>query len=114
CSEVVVFAATVGIEIDRLIKKYNSVSPSRALVLSAVGTEAIESLADAFSADISKEYNIRLRPRFSAGYGDLPLEAQREIFKILDAPRNIGLSLTDGLIMSPTKSVTAFIGLDRK
>ena len=112
CREAVIFAATVGLEIDRLIKKYGSVSPSRALILSAIGTEAVECVANTFSTDIEKEYDMHLRPRFSAGYGDVPLEAQREIFRILDAPRNIGVSLTEGLIMSPTKSVTAFIGLE--
>ena len=51
------------------------------------------------------------RPRFSPGYGDLPLEVQRTLFSLLEPMRHIGLSLTDSLLMSPTKSVTAFVGL---
>ena len=35
----------------------------------------------------------------------------REIFALLEPMRHIGLSLTDHLLMSPTKSVTAIVGL---
>ena len=43
--------------------------------------------------------------------GDVPLAVQRDIFSVLDCPRQIGLSLNDSLLMSPSKSVTAFVGL---
>ena len=116
CERVVVFAATVGIEIDRLIKKYSITSPSRAVMLQAIGAERIESLCDAFCADLSAEFSVKgfsLRPRFSAGYGDFPLECQRDIFALLNDGRQIGLCLNDSFLMSPTKSVTAVIGLRR-
>ena len=51
------------------------------------------------------------RPRFSAGYGDFELSAQTEIFHALDCQRKIGLTLNDSLLMSPSKSVTAIIGI---
>ena len=111
CSRVILFAATVGIGIDRLIAKYSHIAPSRALMLQAVGAERIEALCDAFCADIQQEMGTSLRPRFSPGYGDLPLECQKDIIALLDTPRKIGLSLHDSLLMSPTKSVTAFAGI---
>lgn len=114
CKRVVVFAATVGIGIDRLIKKYSLSSPSKAVVLQAIGAERIESLCDAFCDDLKSEFSAKglsLKPRFSAGYGDFSLEYQREIFALLDNGRRIGLCLNDSLLMSPTKSVTAIIGL---
>lgn len=114
CKNAVVFAATVGIEIDRLILKYGKLSPSKALFIQAIGAERIETLCDAFCNDIKKEYNMGLKPRFSPGYGDLSLESQREIFAILNCEKHIGLTLTDGLIMSPTKSVTAIVGIGGK
>ena len=52
-----------------------------------------------------------LRPRFSPGYGDLPLDFQKEFLKITDASRKLGISLNDSLLMSPSKSVTAIIGI---
>ena len=54
------------------------------------------------------------RPRFSPGYGDFPLTAQRDIFAILDCPKRIGLSLNQSLLLSPTKSVTAVIGKEQR
>lgn len=114
CSSVILFAATVGIELDRLIAKYGRLSPSRALMLQAIGAERIEALCDAFCEDIAHEQGVGLKPRFSPGYGDLSLETQKEIFRLLDPAKRIGLSLNDSLLMCPSKSVTAFVGLTDK
>lgn len=112
CQRIILFAATVGVGLDRLITKYSRISPANAVMLQAIGSERIETLCDAFCDDISKEYGVNLRPRFSPGYGDLPLQTQRDIFKVLDCERKIGLTLNGSLLMSPTKSVTAFVGID--
>ncbi len=113
CQRVIVFAATVGIGIDRLIMRHSSMSPAKALMIQAIGAERIEALCDTFCHDIKNELgdSFVLRPRFSPGYGDLPLTVQKEIFSVLDAPRKIGLTLNDSLLMSPTKSVTAIVGI---
>lgn len=111
CKKVILFAATVGVEIDRLIAKYGRISPAKALLFQAIGAERIEALCDAFCGDIAIETGMSLRPRFSPGYGDLPLFAQKDIFGVLDCAKRIGLSLNDSLLMSPSKSVTAFVGL---
>ncbi len=111
CTKAVIFAATVGVEIDRLILKYGKLSPAKALLMQAIGAERIETLCDAFCLDLKKEYGTGLTMRFSAGYGDLPLESQKQIFQILNCEKRIGLTLTDSLIMSPAKSVTAIVGL---
>ena len=111
CKSAVLFAATVGVEIDRLIAKYSRISPAKALMLGAIGAERIEALCDAFCADVAAEYNLKLKPRFSPGYGDLPIECQKDIFSILSPEKHIGLFLTDSLLMSPSKSVTAIVGL---
>lgn len=109
CNEAVVFASTVGVEIDRLIAKYTVISPSRALIFQAIGAERIESLCDAFCNDLSKTYKVA--DRFSPGYGDLPLDMQRDIFGVLNCEKKIGLFLNDSLLMSPSKSVTAIVGI---
>ena len=115
-SSVIFFAATLGIELDRLISKYSVLSPATALLLEALGNERIEALCDCFCEDmrVSREaFGEILRPRFSAGYGDLPLEYQRKIFTLLDPPSRIGLTLNDSYLMSPSKSVTALIGVEK-
>lgn len=111
CKRVILFAATVGIGIDRLISKYSRTSPAKALLLQALGTERVEALCDLFCEDMKEEYGAELCPRFSIGYGDTDLSRQRDILNILDAGRKIGISLNESMLMSPTKSVTAFIGI---
>ncbi|MBR6772402.1 MAG: Vitamin B12 dependent methionine synthase activation subunit [Clostridia bacterium] len=106
-SRVVLFAATIGIEADRLIIRYGRLVPSRGVMLSAVADERIEALCDVFCADIGGR-----NPRFSPGYGDFSLEAQKDIFELLNCPKNIGLTLNGSLLMSPSKSVTAIVGTE--
>lgn len=114
CKKVILFAATIGVEIDRLIAKYGHISPSKALMFQAIGAERIEALCNVFCEDIANELNSELMPRFSPGYGDLSLVSQKDIFAVLDCSKRIGLSLNDSLLMSPSKSVTAFVGLSQK
>lgn len=114
CTQAVIFAATVGIEIDRLIRKSEQTNMAEAVWLGAVGAERIEALCDAFCKEIENEELKKgktTKPRFSAGYGDLDLSFQKEIFRVLDCHKLIGLTLTESLIMSPSKSVTAIIGI---
>ena len=112
CDGVIIFAATVGLGIDRLIAKYGRTQPSTALCIQALGAERIESLCDQFCADL-KTRGLSIRPRFSAGYGDLPIEFQKSIFSLLDCHKSIGLTLNQSLLMSPSKSVTAIIGIKK-
>lgn len=111
CTHAVVFAATVGLWIDRLITRYSRVSPTKALLFQAIGAERIEALCDAFCEEIASD-GVSLRPRFSPGYGDLPLESQGQIFQMLDCTKRIGIALSESLLMTPSKSVTAIIGMD--
>lgn len=106
----VIFAATIGVKFDILATRYAKMSPAKALVLQAIGNERIESLCDTFNRDITAKYT-STKPRFSPGYGDLDLKMQRDIFKVLDCSRRIGLTLNESLLMSPQKSVTAIIGI---
>lgn len=117
CEEIVLFGATVGMEVDRLIAKYSRVAPSKALLFQAIGTERIESLCDAFCRDIACEWQtrgFRTRSRFSPGYGDVPLTLQKNIFEALSGLSKIGLTLNGSMLMSPSKSVTALIGLSKE
>lgn len=116
CEKAVVFGATTGIGIDRLISKYGKILPSKALIFQAIGAERIESLCDKFCDDIKNEMSrqkLFVHPRFSPGYGDFPLDNQVKIFDTLALYKNIGLTLNDSLIMSPAKSVTAIMGISK-
>ena len=106
-----VFACTVGIGIDRLISKYAETDPTRALIFQAFGAERVETFIDLFIAEYGREKGFTLTPRFSPGYGDLPLKAQKDLFALLSPEKHIGLTLNESLIMSPSKSVTAIAGI---
>ena len=114
CDQVILLAATAGLEIDRLIAKHSRISPARALMLHSIGTERVEALCDAFCKAYEENENVRLTPRFSPGYGDLTLNAQKEILSLLNADRTVGIGLNESLLLSPSKSVTAFAGIERK
>ena len=110
CERFILFAATVGMGLDRLIAKYTALSPTKALIFQAIGAERIESLCNLFSREIKEKYKT-VKPRFSAGYGDLSIEIQKDIFTALNCSKNIGVTLNESLLMSPSKSVTAIIGI---
>lgn len=116
CDSAILFAATLGEGIDRLIARYAVLAPAKALLLQAIGAERVEALCDCFIADmaaIAAAEGGVLRPRFSPGYGDLPLDLQKQVFARLDCARRIGLCLNDSLLMSPSKSVTALVGIQK-
>ena len=116
CDEIILLAATIGVAYDRILARESKISPSKALILDALGTERIEALCDLFCLEEAvwqREKGIILTPRFSVGYGDLPIDLQKSIFLALSCEKNIGLTLGESLLMSPQKSVTAIIGLRR-
>lgn len=110
-TEGVLFCASVGHGMDRLISRYGRLSPAKALLFQALGAERVEALCDAFCEKLGVEYDIPTPSRFSPGYGDLPLSLQREILPLAEAGKYLGVSLGEGFLMSPTKTVTAFVAL---
>ena len=111
CKNVVVFAATAGVNFDRLVRRYERLSPAKALWYQSIGAEYVEAVCNAFCAEIKAAYG-ETRPRFSPGYGDLPLALQTAIFAALQPEKHIGVTLGENLFMTPSKSVTALIGLE--
>lgn len=109
CKTAYIFAATAGTGIDRLISRYKVLSPSKSLMIDAIGSAAVEGWCNRLNDDIVN--GKAAKARFSPGYGDLSLEYQKDILEYLDAYRKIGISLSDTLFMTPTKSVTAIIGI---
>ena len=117
CFEVVIFAATIGIYIDRQMQKESILSPARACIYQAVGATVIEAVCDDFNQFINEQESLNgnlLKPRFSPGYGDVSLSVQKDICKELSCAKYAGITLTDSLLMIPEKSVTAIIGIKKK
>jgi len=116
CTRVAVFAATLGAEADALLRRYNATEMDKAVIADAVCTAMIEAACDSVVGEITREPELlgwQLTERFSAGYGDFDITHQRDVLTMLDCPRRIGLTLTDGNMLCPAKSVTAVVGLRR-
>jgi len=111
CSKCAVMSATLGIGIDREISRLRFSSVTKSVIFDACASAMIEALCDTCDAELKEKYH-KITSRFSPGYGDLPIETQRNILALTDAPRRIGLTLTDSFMLTPVKSVTAFIGIE--
>jgi 5-methyltetrahydrofolate--homocysteine methyltransferase len=100
CRQVVLMAATLGAEADALIRRYSVMDMAKAVYADTLCNEMIE------------EYCDSLYPRrFSPGYGDFDIARQKDITRLLDCEKRIGLTVTDGYMLAPAKSVTAVIGV---
>lgn len=115
CHAAYLVCGTIGATFDALQRRTAAKSASDAFILQAIGAAAIEAWMDSVECMIRSELapGESLVRRYSPGYGDYPLEAQRSLLSILDAPRKVGVSLTDALLMVPSKSVSAVIGVRR-
>ncbi|MDR2681946.1 MAG: hypothetical protein LBB29_02780 [Holosporaceae bacterium] len=111
---VILMGATLGGSVDRLLSRIQIRNISYALVLDSCATAAIEAICDDLQNNLTAIYaaqNRYLTNRYSPGYGDLPLSAQIPLLQMLDTERKIGLSLTPSFLLTPSKSVTAIIGV---
>ena len=114
CCGALLLAATIGPACDMLVRRASITSAADAAIYQAAGAAAIEAFLDDMNDKIKADYEAQglfLRPRFSPGYGDLKLDHQKDWFRLLDISKQIGVELTDSLLMVPTKSVTAIIGI---
>ena len=107
--EVFIFAATLGIGVDRLLAKLSKLSASELFITDALASALAESSMD--EAERRTKGRVLCRPRFSPGFGDLGLEVQPGIIKLLNANRLLGISLGKSYLMTPIKSVTAIMGI---
>ncbi len=105
----IIFAATLGYEVERLLIK-SRLNSALLLLTNAAASALIEAFCtEVFSNIKSKllEEGLFLRPRFSPGYGDFDLLHQKDFFSFLPIEKHLGITLTDDCFMIPSKSVTA-------
>lgn len=114
CEKVVLLGATLGGQVDLQIRRAALTEMARAAVMQACAAALLEEYLDGWQEEFGREMKEKgwyLRPRFSPGYGDFSVLCQKQILRMLDAPRKIGLTMTDGYMLTPSKSVTAVIGI---
>ena len=116
CEKLILFGATLGTGADRLITRASLTDMAKAVVLQACAAAMLEEYCDACQREIAKQQEKEgwyLRPRFSPGYGDFALSHQGKFLNAINATKLIGITLSEGGIMIPEKSVSAIMGLSK-
>lgn len=113
CKQAIVLGITLGAGVDRLLKRYSLTDMSYVVVLQACAAALLEAHCDKVEMIAKGQLgeNLYFRPRFSPGYGDFSILHQKELLQMIDASKRIGLTMTEGYMLTPTKSVTALIGI---
>lgn len=114
CEKAILMCATLGAEIDKLIRISQISDMAKAVVLDSFSSVAVEQVCNRVDEIIAEKYaGYNMTFRFSPGYGDYPISLQQDFLRMLDAPRKIGLTTNDNYLLMPTKSVTAVMGLSK-
>lgn len=112
CDQAVLLACTLGTRFETLLRAEQVRDMARAVILDACGSALVEAGCDQAERELTLRMpNRYLTDRFSPGYGDLPLSLQPELCSALDTQRRLSLYVTESFLMTPSKSVTAIIGL---
>ncbi len=114
CGECYVICATVGVQADSFIRSSLAMGSLYGLMADAAATAAVESWCDSVENDLRnqlKKEKLYLTWRYSPGYGDFPFTQQPEILSMLKADKLVGVTCNDSCIMTPSKSVTAIMGI---
>jgi len=105
---VLLIAATLGLELDRRLRYYAKTDASKLVIMDAAASALIEQYCDDLQEKLPfTGYTFR----FSPGYGGVPLTMQKEIVRVLETEKRIGLTLTGSLLMIPQKSLTGIVGI---
>lgn len=115
CSRCVLMCVTLSAGVDRLIRSFEAEGMEKAFIADALASAAIEQVCNSAETLIQSglgDYSYTWR--FSPGYGDFPLAVQRDFITVTEADKKIGLTVTESLILTPRKSVTAVIGVSEK
>lgn len=109
---VILFCVTIGNAMDMEIARQMLKNPAVGVCLNACGIQAVEKACDELQREIEAGTGCKTGRRFSPGYGDLPLELQKDFSRLLNMERSCGIRLNTENLMNPMKSVTAVCGLE--
>ncbi|WP_346894665.1 methionine synthase [Clostridium sp. UBA7503] len=113
----ILMAVTLGNSVDAKIRYYEKISMTKALILDACATTAIEELCDRICEELEEvvqNENNTLTARYSPGYGDLPIDIQKKFLSMLSAEKSIGLTASSNSILIPRKSITSIVGVVKR
>ncbi len=106
--EMVLALATIGKAVQRRAKELiREDRGATGLIVDAIGTVAVEQVADFVEQEIRREAaggGRKVSRRYAPGYCGWAIEAQRELFRHF--PDTLGIQLTDACLMVPEKSLS--------
>ncbi|MBQ9370410.1 MAG: hypothetical protein IJU10_04995 [Clostridia bacterium] len=109
------FAAfTLGIAVDKRVRELSLARPSESVALNAIASSYAERIADEMLLEERRKIEAdgyKTNFRFCPGYGDLPLHTNEEIALALNAQKKIGLTVTEGGLLLPRKSIVGIVGV---
>ena len=112
CSQVIFLCATLSSGADRAIRQSSASDILGGMMTDAMANAVIEQVCDNAEQEIFATLpECYFTWRFSAGYGDFPLDTQADFLKVLNAEKRLGVTLSESNLLIPTKSVTAVIGV---
>ncbi|MCI7767485.1 MAG: methionine synthase [Oscillospiraceae bacterium] len=112
CSGVILMCGTIGSGADRLIRILQIEDMAKAVIADAFSGAAVEQVMNEAEKQIREDFAGKYFTwRYSPGYGDFPIDLQKSLLAVLDAPRKIGLCASDSKMLVPVKSVTAVMGV---
>ncbi len=115
CEKIAALAVTIGEVIDKKIAFYQRTDILKSACFDACSSVLVEIVSERLKEDLRAQYpNYFLTMSYSAGYGDLGLELQKEIIEKLQLAKRIGIRTNKECLMIPLKSITAFVGLSKE
>ena len=120
----VIGLVTIGAELDQHVDELVALhAPTRALLVDAAGSAAVEEAADRLGAIVAGEDPAatggepapHVSCRVSPGYGTWSIRSQEALFRVLPHSR-IGVELLPTMLMTPRKSISfaMWLGADRR
>lgn len=115
CFGTALLCATLGDGVDKLLRTVQTEDMAKALTADALASAAVEQVCDIAENEIGERFADKFTTwRFSPGYGDFPLECQGDFLTAVNAMRTVGVCINGGGLLTPTKSVTAVIGISEE
>lgn len=108
CSQCMVVAGTLGIQVDKQVRLYEHIDMSKAVVFNAVCNHYLELCMDKYE----EGFSLKKRTfRFCPGYGDFDISYNQKVYQYMKLDKILGLSLNESSLLIPLKSMIGFIGI---
>lgn len=114
CSDVLLLVATLGGEVDRLLRRFELTDIALAAAADALASTLLEQVCDELEEELRaglRQKGLYLTGRFAPGYGDCPLDLNDALCLAADSVRGCGVAVTAQHLLAPRKSTTALLGV---